>query len=343
MIEIDGSHGEGGGQILRNAVALSSLFKKPIKITNIRANRPKPGIKPQHYISIKIIKELCSAETEGLKIDSTSLIFKPGNFKGGNFKFDIGTAGSITLVFQACILACLQAKEKISINLKGGSDVRWAPSWEYYNNVFLKLIEKMNINIKSQLLKRGYYPKGGGEAELNIEPIKEIKPFNATENQEFKSVKGIIHISNLPNHISKRMKHSTLKIFVKNDINGTIDCEEISDSLSPGTGITLWSQSKDSIIGTTMIGEKGITAEEIGKTCANNLLKEIKSGATIDGYAFDQILPYFALATKRNSSSCIVRKVSNHALTNMWLIKKFLDVNFESKQVENIVFFKVNS
>ena len=343
MIEIDGSHGEGGGQILRNAIALASLFKKPIKIINIRANRPNPGIKPQHYISIKIIKELCNAETEGLNIDSTSLIFKPGNFKGGNYKFDIGTAGSITLVFQACILACFQSKEKISINLKGGSDVKWAPSWDYYNYVFLKLIEKMNIKIKSHLLKRGYYPKGGGEAELNIEPIKDIKPFNANENQEFKSVEGIIHISNLPYHITKRMKHSSLKIFVKNNIDASIECEEISNSLSPGTGITLWSQSNDSIIGTTIIGEKGITAEEIGKAAANNLLKEIESGTTIDEYAFDQILPYFALAAKKDSSTCIVRKVSNHALTNMWLIKKFLDVNFQSKQVENIVFFKVSS
>jgi len=343
LIEIDGSHGEGGGQILRNAVALSSLFKKPIKITNIRANRPNPGIKPQHFISIKIIEELCNAETEGLSIDSTSLIFKPGIFKGGKFKFDIGTAGSIPLVFQACILACIQSNEKISINLKGGSDVRWAPSWDYFNLVFLKLIEKMNIKIKTNLIKRGYYPKGGGEAELYIEPKKEIKPFNTKDVQEFKSVNGIIHIANLPEHISSRMKHSSLKVFVKNDINATINVENVSDSLSPGTGITIWSQSKESVLGSTIIGYKGITAEEIGKNVAINLLKEIESNATIDEYAFDQLLPYFALATKKNSSSCIVRKVSNHALTNMWLIQKFLNVKFESKQMENIVFFKIKT
>ena len=341
MIEIDGAHGEGGGQILRNAVALSSLFKKPIKIINIRANRPNPGIKPQHYIAIKIIEELTNAETEGLSIDSTSLVFKPGDFIGGKFKFDIGTAGSIPLVFQACILACFNSNEKVLINLKGGTDVKWAPSWDYFNQVFLKLIEKMNITIKTNLIRRGYYPKGGGEAEIIIETNKDIKPFNVIENQDFKSVKGIIHISNLPSYISKRMKHSTIKNLLKKNISASIDITEISDTLSPGTGITLWSQSKDTILGTTSIGERGKPAEEISQNATLNLLKEIESGATIDEYAFDQILPYLALATKKNSSTCIVRKVSNHSLTNMWLIQKFLDVKFESKQIEDVVFFEI--
>ena len=143
MLHIDGSQGEGGGQILRNAVALSVLTNKPVEIENIRANRPNPGIKAQHYIAIKSIQELCNAETKGLEVGSDKLIFSPGEIKGGRHKFDIGTAGSIVLVFQASILASLNISEPVTINVTGGTDVRWSPSWDYFEHVFLPLIKKM--------------------------------------------------------------------------------------------------------------------------------------------------------------------------------------------------------
>ncbi|RLI64006.1 MAG: RNA 3'-phosphate cyclase, partial [Candidatus Asgardarchaeum californiense] len=128
MIEIDGSYGEGGGQILRNTVALSTITKKPVKIVNIRANRPNPGIKAQHYVAIKSIQELCDARVEGLEIGSSELTFYPGEIKGGKYRFDIGTAGSITLVFQAFILASVKTKNPIKITLTGGTDVKWSPT-----------------------------------------------------------------------------------------------------------------------------------------------------------------------------------------------------------------------
>ena len=123
-MHIDGSYGEGGGQILRSAVALSVLTKEPIEITNIRANRPNPGIKPQHYTAIKIIRQLCNAETDGLNIGSSRLIFSPGEIKSGEYRFDIGTAGSIVLVFQACLLSLVETKDVITIRLTGGTDVK---------------------------------------------------------------------------------------------------------------------------------------------------------------------------------------------------------------------------
>jgi RNA 3'-phosphate cyclase len=174
LITIDGSYGEGGGQILRTAVALSALKKEPIKIINIRANRPDPGIKSQHYIAIKSVKELCSAETTGLDVGSYTLTFIPGDVKGGKYKFDIGTAGSMILVFQTCILASLNAKEPVTIKLIGGTDVKWAPTWDYFNNVFIPLLKSLGISINVNLIKRGYYPKGGGEAEITINPGKDF-------------------------------------------------------------------------------------------------------------------------------------------------------------------------
>ena len=188
MLEIDGSYGEGGGQILRNAVALSVLTNKPIKILNIRANRPNPGIKAQHYVALKSIVEITNAEAKGLKIGSSQISFKPNKINGGIYKFDIGTAGSITLVFQACILALTKCTENITIRLTGGTDVRWSPTWDYFQNVYLPLIKKMGITVQSKLILRGYYPKGGGEALITMKPTKKINPLKCSEEETYEPV-----------------------------------------------------------------------------------------------------------------------------------------------------------
>ncbi len=327
-MEIDGSYGEGGGQILRTAVALSVLRKIPIEIKNIRANRPNPGIKPQHLIAIKSIKELCNAETGGLEIGSSTLRFLPGTPKGGEYEFDIGTAGSITLAFQACILSSLKTKEPIIIRLTGGTDVRWSPSWDYFKHVFLPLIQKMGVSVNARLIRRGYYPKGGGAAELTINSCRDIQPLQLDNTQELSEVSGIIHIANLPDHISTRMKHAAIKSLLKKNLKSSVKIDKTT-SLCTGTGITLWSQSEDIILGSTVLGEKGVPSEKIGENAAIQLIGEIDSGATLDVHAFDQILPYMTIAKSVGKSTCIVREVSSHAQTNMWLIKQFFNVQFE--------------
>ncbi len=340
MIEIDGSYGEGGGQILRNTVALSTITKKPVKIVNIRANRPNPGIKAQHYVSIKSIQELCDARVEGLEIGSSELTFYPGEIKGGKYRFDIGTAGSITLVFQAFILASVQTKNPIKITLTGGTDVKWSPTWDYFQHVFLPLLTKTGIDVKAYLIKRGYYPKGGGEAEIEIKPTKTVKPLRLSDDQEFTEIKGIVHIGNLPDNISTRIKHSVIKTLLKHAFMTSIEVDK-SKTLSPGTGITLWAESKDTILGSAVLGERGITSEEVGEKAALNIIKEIESGATLDVYAFDQILPYMVLACDEGESSCRIRELSNHASTNMWLLQRFFDVDFEALQNETNIHINI--
>lgn len=340
MIKIDGSYGEGGGQILRNAIALSTITKNPVKIVNIRANRPNPGIKAQHYVAIKSIQEMCDAEVEGLEIGSSELTFSPGEIKGGKYKFDIGTAGSITLVFQACILATVKTQESITITLTGGTDVKWSPTWDYFEHVFLPLLSKTGMNVKAHLIKRGYYPKGGGEAKIEIQPIETIKPLKLSDNQEFTEIKGIVHIGSLPDNISNRIKHSVIKTLLKKAFMTSIEVDK-SKTLSPGTGVTLWAESKDTILGAAVLGEKGVTSEEVGEKAALSIVKEIESNATLDIYAFDQILPYMVLACENDESSCRVRELSNHASTNMWLLQQFFDVNFEAVQNETNIHIKV--
>lgn len=305
------------------------LTNKPVEITNIRANRPNPGIKAQHYTAISCMKTLCNAETDGLGIGSPTLTFKPGAFHAGDYTFDIGTAGSMTLVFQACILCSLKTQKPVSIRLVGGSDVKWSPSWDYFSHVFLPLINKMGVKTEAKLLRRGYYPKGSGEAIVTIHPCENITPLHLDEEQEFQSVEGFIHVAGLPDHIGTRMKHAALKILLKKNIETQIQIEKVH-ALSTGTGITLWSQSNNTVLGSTVLGEKGVPAEQIGENAATQLLSEIIAGATVDVYAIDQVLPYMALAGERGASSCVVRSLSNHARTNMWLIQQFFPAKFET-------------
>ena len=332
MLTIDGSYGEGGGQILRTSVALSALNNIPIKITNIRANRPSSGIKAQHYVAIKSVKELCNAETSGLEVGSSSLTFTPGEVKGGKYKFDIGTAGSMVLVFQTCILASLRSKEPITIRLTGGTDVKWAPTWDYFYYVFLSLTKKIGINVEAKLIKRGYYPKGGGEAVITINPNKDIKQLKLDEKQIFSDVNGVIHISGLPDHISTRIKHAAIKELLKNGFKADIKIEQ-TDSMSQGTGITLWVTSEDTVLGSTVLGERGLTSEEVGQKAAKNLINEITAGANLDVFAFDQLLPYMVISNRKESSSFIIRELSSHAKTNMWLLKKFFNVEFKTNDI----------
>ena len=333
LLEIDGSYGEGGGQILRNAVALSALTNIPISIKNIRANRPNPGIKPQHYIAIKSIKELCNGKVKGLTIDSKELEFTPGNFVSGKFKFDIATAGSIPLVFQTCILACAKTTEKITVFIKGGTDVKWAPSYDYFQNVYLSIIKKTGFVVDSKLYKRGYYPKGGGEAEIIINPIEKLKPIKFEENQIFSEVNGTIFISNLPEEIATRIKHAAIQTLLKQNLKAQINVDK-SESLSTGVGITLWTKSNDTILGSSYLGERGILSEEVGKSAAQNLLKEILAESNLDIYAFDQILPYLIFSKGNEKISCKLRDISNHSKTNVWLLQKFFNIKFEIKQNE---------
>jgi RNA 3'-phosphate cyclase len=339
LLQIDGSYGEGGGQILRYAVALSVLTKKPVEISNIRAKRPNPGIKPQHLTAISCVKTLCNAKVEGLSINSTILRFNPGEIQPGEYKFDIGTAGSITLVYQACILSLLRTTKPITIKLTGGTDVKWSPPWDYFSHVFLSLLKRVGIEAEARLLKRGYYPKGGGEAVLTINPIQKLRPLKLGEEQDFKEIEGIVHLANLPDHIGRRIRHAALKTFLKENLKASISIEK-TRSFSPGTGITLWSKSSHSIIGSTCLGEKGLPAEKIGENAALQILEEMRVRATIDSHAMDQILPYLVLA--EGESICRVRELNNHALTNIWLAEKFFETElFEIEDKTDLKVLKV--
>src|SRR3990172_3500545 len=181
MLVIDGSFGEAGGQILRTAVALSAIKKIPIKVISIRKGRPEPGLKAQHLVGIQAAAELCNAKLTGASLGSTEITFTPGKIKTGGFKFDVGTAGAITLVLQTLVPIAAFAPGKVKLEIKGGTTVAWSPPIEYFQNIYCDYLEKMGILVNSEVIKYGFYPKGGGIVKVEISPLKNGKPFVSTE------------------------------------------------------------------------------------------------------------------------------------------------------------------
>jgi len=321
MLTIDGSQGEGGGQILRTSLALSVATKTPIQIINIRSKRPQPGLKPQHYTVASLLKKLSNAETKGLEIGSTSLFFSPQMVQEGKYEIDIGTAGSIVLVLQSVLLSTLHILKPVSLLVHGGTDVKWAPSWDYFHSVFLPVLQKMGVDVSVRLLKRGYYPKGGGCVEMRIAPLlNELQPFEYIDPYPISQVQGIIYLSGLPDHIAKRMKHVVLKELLKENIHALIHTEKCAAD-SAGVGITLWPSSDTRFLGSIGLGEKGVPAEKIASLVVKELVKDIRSSATVDQFLCDQILPFCCFSS--HASQYQVRVMSSHADTNRNIVNMF--------------------
>ncbi len=327
MLHIDGSYGEGGGQILRTAVAMSMIHRTEITIENIRANRPKPGMSPQHHMAMSAAAEICGADVEGLKPGSTRSVFNPGEIKGGEYTFDIGTAGSVTLMLQALIPAGLHADKDTIFTLKGGTDVKWSPPYDYFENVFLEHLRKMGVDVTSRLIKRGHYPKGGGEVKVTVKPGM---PENPEVGDNVDNIEGKVFVSNLPDHIAKRMKKAALKGLIDYCVSIST---EIGDSPSPGTGITLWTTGGKRL-GCGVLGERGVPAEDVGKECAVMLLKDIDAEVDLDPWCADQLIPYLTMVG--GSGELSVRKATEHLRTNIWLVNQFEDC-INLKEGENVV------
>lgn len=320
MITIDGSYGEGGGQILRTTVCLSIISQTPVKIINIRANRPNPGIKPQHYTALSLLKQLCQARTEGLEIGSTTFSFHPEEIKSGRYTVDVGTAGSITLICQSILPCVLRISDPLEVIVRGGTDVHWSPSWDYLCSVFLATLQRCGIEVDATLNQRGYYPKGGGEVFLRCSPCERLQNICFDTPASYDYVKGIVHIGNLPLHVSTRMKHQAVKSLLTHNLQSDISVD-IGSTLSSGAGITLWSQTVKGIIGRCELGEKGVPAETVASNAVTKLMEDINFKATVDEHLLDQLLFYLVLAKGR--SDCLVRSISSHADTTMWLLRQF--------------------
>lgn len=323
-MKLDGSCGEGGGQILRTAVALSAITGEPVEINNIRRMRPKPGLAAQHVKAVESIASICNAEIRGCSIGSTILNFSPGEIKGGEYKIDIGTAGSISLLLQCLMPVAFHAPETIKIRISGGTDVLWSPPIDYLRFVTLHALSKIGCSCYIKLIRRGYYPKGGGCVEVTIHPST-LKPVDFDENQ-CNTIMGISHSSNLPTHVAERQAKSAKEALQYQGYDARIMLET-NNYPSTGSGIVLWCGS----MGGSALGKPGVRAEKVGKSAADALLSELSSRTGVDIYLADQLIPYIAMA----GGSFTTRVISSHTKTNIWVTEQFLGVKFRTEKVKN--------
>ena len=327
-MKLDGSYGEGGGQILRTAVALSAVTGKPLEINNIRRTRPKPGLAAQHVKAVESLASICNAEVEGCKLHSTNLSFKPGKIKAGVYEIDIGTAGSISLFLQCLMPAAIHAPGTVRIKITGGTDVLWSPSIDYLRFVTLGALSQMGYDCKLTLISRGYYPRGGGCVEAIINPSSLKK--TSFDTNTCSLVQGISHSSNLPPHVAERQAASAEKLLREEGYDTRISLE-VKDYPSTGCGITLWCGT----LGGSALGKPGLRAEKVGSNAAEAILPELKSGAGVDIFLADQLIPYLALA---GGGSFTTRMITPHTKTNIWVTEQFLDVKFKIEEMETGLF-----
>ncbi|MBI3026925.1 RNA 3'-terminal phosphate cyclase [Candidatus Woesearchaeota archaeon] len=362
MIKIDGSYGEAGGQIVRTALALSTITQKPFEIYDIRKGRKDSGLKSQHLYCAKALQELCSADIEGAELGSLYLKYHPKKIVAKNLDIDIETAGSITLLLQALLLPSIFLSKPITITISGGTDTRWSMPFDYFFNVLLPQLQRF-AKIEAKLLKRGYYPKGNGKVEIKIASkyklndfssfdefhkhlIQNVQKYNLIEQHYLIQIKGISHASsNLQNAKVAERQAEFARNMLKSKYNIPINIStQYQETLSTGSGITLWaifSKDKDDIdennpirLGADALGEQGKRAEIVAEEAAKNLIMEIESKAPVDMHLADQILPFAGLI---GNSKIKVSEITNHCRTNIYTINQFLGQVFEIDEENNIL------
>ncbi len=330
MLEFDGSTLEGGGQILRTAIALSAILKKPCRVFNIRKGRKKPGLAIQHLLGIQSLAQLCGGQIEGGFLGSTEIIFYPGSEYKRSISINIPTAGSITLILQVLTPLSHSLPFPIEVSFKGGAtDTFFSPTIDYFKYVFSRNLEKVGGMVEVEISKRGYYPEGGASVKAKIHPAK-FKPINLTEREDFEQ----LLIFSGASATLKNKKVAERQIMGVKEVIGKLKLpikEKVKyyETDCPGSHICLVAEFKNTIIGVDNLGKLGKRAEDVGKEAVLELLKEEKSKACLDKNMGDQILPFLALIKEK--SKVTVSEITNHCKTNMWVIEKFGIGKFETK------------
>ncbi|KPJ64494.1 hypothetical protein AMJ44_12715 [candidate division WOR-1 bacterium DG_54_3] len=331
MIKIDGSHGEGGGQILRSTLTLSAILGKSVEIFNIRAGRKKPGLQPQHLTGVRAVARICNGKLEGDDLLSQRIVFHPGKIQSGEYEFDVmkvkSSAGSTGMIFQQIAPVLAFGNTESNVVLKGGTHTEWAPPIDYLQEIFLPMVAKMGLHAIIEVERWGWYPIGQGIVKVNIQPVKKkLKAIELTDRGKLKRIHGISLVSRLPLSIAERERDKALQRLKDAGFrNLEIETKSVP-SLGTGNYFCLVAEFENAVAGFNSLGKIGKRAEKVADEAVDQFIKFNKSKACIEKHLADQLILYLALAEGKSS---FMSEISNHVLTNNWVVEQFLPVNFE--------------
>jgi RNA 3'-terminal phosphate cyclase (ATP) len=329
-VEIDGSYGEGGGQILRTAAAFAVILRRPIHVTKIRSGRRLPGLRQQHASALEILSQVSGGRLEGASVGSTEITFSPGDVTGGSFTFDLGTAASITLVLQAVIPAASLAGAPLSLELTGGTDVPWSPTYDYLASVVKEAFSRVGIKFSTESGKRGYYPRGGGKVRVGVEPCPFLSPLSMTDPPPRSSANLVSRCGRLPRHVAERQLDSAVSALKAKGITVTGSTVALEDSDSPGSSILIQLVEAGRVVGADAIGARGRRAEEVGADAAGRFASVCESQACVDSNLADMLAPVLALSS--GASRLRIPEVTQHLETSLHIAKLFTGCEWSAKE-----------
>ena len=329
-IELDGSQGEGGGQILRTALALSMITGKTLRLERIRARRSKPGLLRQHLTAVLAAAKISHAQLSGAELGSTKLVFKPGKINAGDYVFAIGSAGSCALVLQTVLPALWFADQPSEVRVSGGTHNPSAPSVEFLQRVWLPLLRRMGVDVHIDLLRHGFYPAGGGEVRARVSPCKALQPLHIGERGECRLTRAISIVAGVPVDVAQRELAMASTVFPGLET----ELRDLPAHEGPGNVLMIEQQYEEKgrdkhpenlceIF--TSIGARKISSEEVARRAAREAQDFAQSGASVDEHLADQLLLPIALA---GAGSFSTTTLSAHLKTNAEVIEKFLPLRF---------------
>lgn len=329
MIEIDGSVGEGGGQVLRTALSLSCLTGRGFRIYNIRKNRSKSGLMRQHLMAVQAAARIASANVAGDRLGSPELSFLPDGITPGEYSFDIGTAGSATLVLQTVIPPLIAARKRSRVVVTGGTHVPFSPSWHYFAEIFWPSIARLGVSGETTAHSFGFYPRGGGRIGCLVDPAEALSPLSVRERGRLTGVRVVSAVGNLARSIAERQLHSALAALRGRLERGLPMDVELLDLqvFGQGTFIFIKAEYEHAVAGFTALGERGKPAEEVGAEAAREFLEHHETGEPIDPHLADQLVPYLVRAP--GPSVFRTSRVTRHLATNLLVAGYFLKFSSE--------------
>ncbi|MDO9048470.1 MAG: RNA 3'-terminal phosphate cyclase [Methylobacter sp.] len=324
---IDGSHGEGGGQILRSTLSLSAITGRPVRIENLRANRKKPGLAAQHLTSVRAAAMLCAAEMKGAELGSQTLQFIPRKpVRAGDYFLDVaearegGSAGAVMLVLQTLLPPLALAAGGSIVILRGGTHVDMSPSYDYVHDVWLPTLARMGVRAELSLVRSGWYPVGRGEVRLRIEGAEKLLPLRLEHCGPLRAVTGRALAANLPAHICERMAYHASDLLEQAGMAAEIEAV-VMKAACPGAGLYLTAHYENSLAGFGAQGKRGKPAEQVAEEACFALLHHYRSGAALEQHLADQLILPAALC--RGESVFGVERISPHLVTNAWVVERF--------------------